>query len=616
MVGSGLVVRTWLLLVAITALLLFSLPGYAQPVCGWRAEIAKHPGTQWSDLRAACMKEVRAYEASDPRGFAWFLNAGNGFVGVPLLLQIAFPDLAPEIWGPSDEHFARFGLFMDPEEPARPLPRGLGITSTAGRPAASSASPTSEIDFAQPGLDVVTLSCGSCHTGQVHVGSGMMISDGAPNTQFDVRKWREAYELTVERYLSDEENVAGAAKRIAAIIDGKPPGTLYPASYFKAPSFANFNSSVEATQRAVFKAQLLPILTSFAAGTRARSLGVTLEQHTSYGNWNAPGLGGFSSGQQDGSGDLIVQLLAASAATAPDFNPAVFLVTRFSALPPFATPTDIPSVWNQQQRDLAQWDGTVRMPFWRNLAAQLPIVGVPDQIDLVNTGLVANFLHGLPPAPYPFHVDMARAARGEQVFASNCAACHRPHNDTVYNEREIGTDMNRAQVLNGPALKLFLAGFTASCHDKDFQYTEPSGQTVLPCQMQGADIIADRTTPDTQGYVTSVLDGVWARAPYLHNGSVPSMRQLLIPAERATTFLRGAVTYDEADMGYSWDVAQTGRLSDAAPTLMLYDTRRDGNSNRGHDRDVVIDGKLLRLNWSGPSNAEAVADLIEYLKTQ
>ena len=86
MVGPRLVVRIWLFLVAITALPLFALPGHAQPVCGWRAEIAKHPGTQWSDLRAVCMKEVHAYKASDPRGFAWFLNAGNGFAGVPFLL--------------------------------------------------------------------------------------------------------------------------------------------------------------------------------------------------------------------------------------------------------------------------------------------------------------------------------------------------------------------------------------------------------------------------------------------------------------------------------------------------------------------------------------------------
>jgi hypothetical protein len=49
---------------------------------------------------------------------------------------------------------------------------------------------------------------------------------------------------------------------------------------------------------------------------------------------------------------------------------------------------------------------------------------------------------------------------------------------------------------------------------------------------------------------------------------------------------------------------------------MLYDTQRDSHSNAGHDRDVLVDGKIRRLNWSGPQYTEQVKDLIEYLKTQ
>ena len=601
----------WLEYGVVAVTLVVSAPAIAQTSCAWRAEIGAHSGATWNDIRAACAAEHDAYKARDPRGYAWFLNAGNGFAGVPYVLQAILPDVAPETWGPPGEHFARFGLFMDPTWTQRPLPRGLGIASSAGRPASGA-----EIDFATPGLHVVTLACGSCHSGEVQVGAGRMTIDGGANTRFDVRKWREAYDHTVATYLADDDAIAAAAKRIAAIIDAKPAGFFYPSGYFQAPGFEHFAPAAETAQVAAVRANLVPILTGFATNTRARSLGVALQEHSSYGNWNAPGLGGYSSGQQDGSGDLITQLLAAREAAAPGFDPATFLATRFDALPPFATPTDIPSVWNQQARDLAQWDGTVRMAFWRNLAAQLPIVGIPGQIDLINTGLVANFLHGLPPVPYPFPVDMSKAAHGEKLFAENCVACHHAHNDTVYGQRDIGTDMNRAEVLNGAALQLFLAGFTASCHDPDFQYIQPGGQVVLPCRMNGADIIADRTAPDSQGYVTNVLDGVWARAPYLHNGSVPTLRQLLVPGERAATFLRGSIVYDQGEVGFAWDPSQLGRLADAAPTLMLYDTRRDGDSNRGHDRDVTIDGKWLRLDWSGPAHQADLADLLEYLKTQ
>jgi hypothetical protein len=134
--------------------------------------------------------------------------------------------------------------------------------------------------------------------------------------------------------------------------------------------------------------------------------------------------------------------------------------------------------------------------------------------------------------------------------------------------------------------------------------------------MSGDEVITSRTTPANQGYVINVLDGIWARAPYLHNGSIPTLYHLLVPDERPTQFLRGSIDYDQQNLGYAWQVAETGRLVDGAPTLMVYDTRRDSHSNAGHDRDVVVDGQLRRLNWSGPEHAEDVKDLIEYLKTQ
>ena len=64
--------------------------------------------------------------------------------------------------------------------------------------------------------------------------------------------------------------------------------------------------------------------------------------------------------------------------------------------------------------------------------------------------------------------------------------------------------------------------------------------------MTGDDVITGRVTPANQGYVTSVLDGIWSRAPYLHNGSVPTLYHLLVPSERPQQFLRGSIDYDQA----------------------------------------------------------------------
>ena len=55
----------------------------------------------------------------------------------------------------------------------------------------------------------------------------------------------------------------------------------------------------------------------------------------------------------------------------------------------------------------------------------------------------------------------------------------------------------------------------------------------------------------TNGYAAAPLDGVWLRAPYLHNGSVPTLRDLLnAPAERPTSFYRGYDVYDYINGGF------------------------------------------------------------------
>ena len=88
-----------------------------------------------------------------------------------------------------------------------------------------------------------------------------------------------------------------------------------------------------------------------------------------------------------------------------------------------------------------------------------------------------------------------------------------------------------------------------------------------------------------------MLSGVWARSPYLHNGSVRTMRELLTsPAQRAKTFHRGSRLFDEREIGYTEEGAY------------VLDMAANGNSNSGHDYGAKL------------SESEK-QDLIEYLKT-
>jgi hypothetical protein len=99
------------------------------------------------------------------------------------------------------------------------------------------------------------------------------------------------------------------------------------------------------------------------------------------------------------------------------------------------------------------------------------------------------------------------------------------------------------------------------------------------------------------GYVAQFLDGIWLRAPYLHNGSVPTLSDLLAPpAQRPQVFWRGYDVYDPVRLGF---VVQ-GPMAERAGTQL--DTRLRGNGNQGHDFGTRL-----------PARDKAV--LLEYLKT-
>jgi hypothetical protein len=78
------------------------------------------------------------------------------------------------------------------------------------------------------------------------------------------------------------------------------------------------------------------------------------------------------------------------------------------------------------------------------------------------------------------------------------------------------------------------------------------------------------------GYVAPFLDGIWLRAPYLHNGSVPTLRDLSEPlAERPQVFWRGYDLYDPVKVGF---VSQGGEAERAGTR---YDARERANGNLG-----------------------------------
>ncbi|WP_448274889.1 cytochrome c [Nostoc sp. DSM 114160] len=107
--------------------------------------------------------------------------------------------------------------------------------------------------------------------------------------------------------------------------------------------------------------------------------------------------------------------------------------------------SDFPSVWNQKPREGLQlhWDGNNTSVDERNKSAALGAGVTPTTIDLPRIQRVADWLWELPPPKYPYEVNETTAAKGEQLFGSNCASCHAfggAYTGKVVPIQEIGTD--------------------------------------------------------------------------------------------------------------------------------------------------------------------------------
>ncbi len=285
---------------------------------------------------------------------------------------------------------------------------------------------------------------------------------------------------------------------------------------------------------------------------------------------------------------------------------------------------DFPSVWNQKARKgmWLHWDGNNCSVDERNLSAGFGTGATPPTIDKESMLRVADWLweDAQPPAFPVDRIDRQLAARGQPIYEANCSSCHggreapfRQAGDgsklgDVTPIEAIGTDRSRLDSYT-PALaqaqSSIYAGYPPAGEEACREYFETVCETdqdderyrELRAQCYPARF---RHFRKTWGYANMPLDGLWLRAPYLHNGSVRSLRELLEPAERrAVRFYNGYDVYDYEDVGF----VSAGAAAEKRG--WLYDTGRVGNGRQGHEGPAY--GTEL-------APAEKTA-LIEYLKT-
>jgi RoxA-like, cytochrome c-like/Cytochrome c len=286
---------------------------------------------------------------------------------------------------------------------------------------------------------------------------------------------------------------------------------------------------------------------------------------------------------------------------------------------------EFPSIWLQGARKTRSSDGCPMELHWdgnndaveeRDLSAAFGTGALPTNIDHKNLERIEDWLlhRSKPPKFIDFFPDdfsLERAERGRKIYESHCADCHGVDGEN-FTGRYVGRTTPLAQINTDPS--------RLNSYTEELAATQ--GMLYAGAKKAGpAPAVASPGPPanceppphgdaqehshrfkrfhKTEGYANTPLDGIWLRAPYLHNGSVPTLRDLLNPVEqRPSVFFRGNDEYDPRELGFKWQSATRpdGRA------YFRYDTNDTGNSNKGHEYGT------------GLSDDEKDA-LIEHLKT-
>ena len=258
--------------------------------------------------------------------------------------------------------------------------------------------------------------------------------------------------------------------------------------------------------------------------------------------------------------------------------------------------TSVPDLAPLRVRTSILWDGIYAPPGWAHTG---PVAGTPSLaerrdalagiVSMVTIGTLgvspevaaANIPHvadavdwmltSYRPPPFPGALDAALSARGGALFTEHCARCHGAYEETPDGPRvaRFPNKLVPADVIDTDPVRATLVGGASNAL---------LGKTAMGPHV---DVRA------TGGYIAPALTSLWASAPYLHNGSVPTLWHLMHPEARPARFQVGGHRLDFARVGIDGAVGADGvyRYPPGYKPWMdpdVYDTRAPGRSNAGH----------------------------------
>ena len=254
-------------------------------------------------------------------------------------------------------------------------------------------------------------------------------------------------------------------------------------------------------------------------------------------------------------------------------------------IPSAVIPTDVPPFWLLKKKNAMFYNAVGRQDFARFMMASnlLTVVDTSEAREVDNRFKdVLAYIMSIEAPAYPESIDMNLADEGLEIFERKCQNCHGQYgaNESYPNllipTNAIGTDPLVAST--------YQDGYDdfVNWYNMSWFATNPNAASIQP----------------EDGYIAPPLDGIWASAPYLHNGAVPTLEDLLNSSQRPTFWER---SFDDSDLDYQ-KVGWNYVVKNSGNGNTVYDTTLPGYGNQGHVYGDDLEGEERKA-------------LIEYLKT-
>jgi hypothetical protein len=487
------------------------------------------------------------------------------------------------------EDMERFGFLPDAAGQANPYALPVGLTLSRSRNAGTA------------GIEIVGFNCAACHVGELTYHGKRVRLDGAPgmvNLQAYQVEFAQSLDaamknprelVTLVVHMEKQRQTPGTPAEQDAGQYTTEPAVLSAANVQAAP---NGDSSFHSISSAAADAARPASESNF--GERLKADIAILKARLAYLK----------------NGKLLVDGTEPGPGRVDAFGAARNLLFPQYAVK-MQSPVSFPFIWSvpdnigRKPADFGwiHYDGDTNSILERNIGQALGMGAVFDPKTYESTLRIANLhrlevlTHKLEPPKWPADVlgaiDDGEAHKGEAIFHDKCAGCHQ---DKMFAQTQIGTDPNRANSFGQPVGKIPFPKAVAPILD-GLKKRAFADDGISPADQAGMD-----ATPAvwraTGEYLARPLNGIWATAPYLHNGSVPTLYDLLHPDQRPARFAAGNREFDPVKVGFR------DELGSAGPNVWIYDTSQPGNSNIGHSGDA--------FGTSLPEDQKSA--LLEYLK--